>query len=193
MSKEAKPAKRPKPGASRQLTPRARDLPALDVADIPVFDRQAQRVGWIAERIASGQWRTEDIKPIAQAWEKHDVTVRDYATKAAMVVELHTDDIAKIRLAAVVRLHSIGEDYGEATPDRLRATELMLKVTGALRGGSDEHTPSAAEVNAAIFESVRNPNDEMLVILRRAFSDPSDTLRGLLAEFAVVNAKGEER
>lgn len=180
-------------GAARALTARAPELGPLNHEDIPEFVSKIASVGWIAERIALGTWRAADCDALAVRWGRTPTTVRDYATEASTAVQLHAGDIEKIRLAAVVRLQTLASDQGEKTADRLKATELQLRVTGALQGGAEEHAPSAAETRQAILESIRDPGDEMQAILRQAFSDPSDALRALLAEFAVITTEGNER
>ena len=49
-------------------------------------------------------------------------------TRASADSQLEQNGIEKIKLAAVVRLQSIGSDENEAAADRLRASELQLKV-----------------------------------------------------------------
>lgn len=173
---------------------RARELraPRIEPDDVPEFSTVARRVGWIAERIGAGLWHTDDGPVIAEAWGMSAVRVRDYATTAAIHLELVTNGTEKLRRLAALRLENIAHDHETDANARIKASELLLKLTGDLKGGRETPSMTEQEREAAIVASIREPGEVMTRLLREAFSQPGDGLRALLAEFAVVQV-GEER
>lgn len=173
---------------------RARVLAPIVDEDVPILDGQTRRVGWIAERLAAGLWHTEDVKVLSRVWDRSELTIRNYAAMASTHLELLTGDIDKIRNLSALRLQLLAHDHETDPNARIKATEILLKLTGDLKGGREEKdSMTTSEREQAIIDSIANPDDTMERLLREAFSRGSDRLRALIVEFAPVNTSGEER
>ncbi len=180
------------PIAKPSLPARARGIP-LDPEDVPQIESRTKRVGWIAERLAAGLWQPGDAKIIGKEWGRATITVERYAEEASTHLELLTGDIDKIRALSAMRLQLIAHDHETDAHARIKASEVLLKLTGDLKGGREEPSMTQAEREQAIIDSIAHPDDAMERLLREAFARAGDRLRGLIAEFGGTVTTGEER
>lgn len=181
-----------KPTAS--VPARARVLAPIVDEDVPILDGQTRRVGWIAERLAAGLWHTDDIKVLSRVWERSELTIRNYAAMASTHLELLTGDIDKIRNLSALRLQLLAHDHETDPNARIKATEILLKLTGDLKGGREEkESMTTSEREQAIIDSIANPDDAMERLLREAFAKAGDRLRAIAAEYVGVVTEGETK
>lgn len=186
------------------LTSRARAraqeaaLAPLEVEQVPVFERIAPRYAWLSERIAAGVWRADDTKTVAKAWGLSPATVASYLHQASIFVEMMTGDVQRLRVLSALRLQNISADQElDTLPGglnaRVRATELLLKLTGDLAGGREASGDvSEKEMGEQMVEAIRHPDAKMLGWLREALSDPGPELCALLEQVSTFRAEGEE-
>lgn len=184
---------RARPDALRDmLGDLADEAPVLLPDDVPELTDPAERCWWIAMRLAEGTWRTRDLATIAQRWGVTEKYARNYATTAGMFLRLQTNDVDKLAKAAHLRIERRARVSGDERVQQ-RADEIILTLTGHLKGGAEQASMTTSEREAAIIDSIANPDDGMERLLREAFSRGSDRLRGLIAEFGGTVTTGEER
>lgn len=182
---------------AKSLEPaRARELeaPPVELDDVPQLPSATKRVGWIAERIGAGLWHADDSATIAEAWGMSPRTVVNYATAAHYHLELVTNGTERLRRLAALRLENIAHDHESDPHARIKASELLLKLTGDLKGGRELPSMTETERDERIIASLRDPDPHTERLLRAALSEPGEGLVRVLAEFGfgVVNAEGEE-
>lgn len=184
---------RARPDALRDmLGDLADEAPILLPDDVPELTDPAERCWWIAMRLAEGTWRTRDLATIAQRWGVTERYARNYASTAGMFLRLQTNDVDKLAKAAHLRIERRARVSDDERVQQ-RADEIILTLTGHLKGGAEQASMTTAEREAAIIDSIANPDDDMERLLREAFSRGSDRLRGLIAEFGGVVTEGEAK
>jgi hypothetical protein len=199
---DSNPAPAPQPAEKPSkdpvlFRPRARGLKRaksgsdLTPEEVPVLDTAARRIAWIAERMAAGLYVTGDHIIAAKKWGLKPRTVEHHVETASKIVEYSTGDLEKLRNLSMTRLESIAAAEG---PDRLRAVQTALQVTGLLRGGALDNpsngTLTAEQADYRMVSAIRCPDSRMLGILRAAFQQANPKLRALLDEFTGVLGTG---
>jgi len=168
-----------------------KELEPLRSEDVPDLEGRHERIKWVMHRMHRGNWMAADAKVLASVWGCQVAAVREYAHTAWMAVELVTGAADKLATEAATRV-ALRAELAEG-PLAHQADVTLLQLTGALKGGRETPSMTQEEREAAIIESLRDPDEAMMRMLRAAFSNPGDGLRELLGEFAVVSTEGEER
>jgi len=114
-------------------------------------DTQRDRVYRIACRIAAGEWNRATEKEWAEEWGLSRVTVRHLAAEASRVVDICTNDRAKLIQVSRVRLAQIAS---EDAPDRVQAIKVQFEHLGELRKKLEVTGSDGGEIGMGVVARV---------------------------------------
>lgn len=142
------------------------------------------RIRWLAERLATGEYQRGDADRLAESWGLAVRTVEHDVAAASKALILAADDLGQLRKVIGIRLANLASDPSVEPRDQIRAMEVHARVAGLLKGAVPQTPTPHAELQAQIVESIRDPNDTMEGLLRDALSNPSARLLALVNEYA---------
>jgi hypothetical protein len=126
----APPARPKKGGRKRDSAPSEENTPARAKPNPQDARTRRDRVFFIAELMASNEWRPKRSKELAVEWGVLAVTVRAMAAEASRLLEYTTGDREQLVKLARLKLRAIIEGGGD---EKVYAIRTLLEHLGELR------------------------------------------------------------